>query len=274
MNQITLKTPSFEFAGIWPLVTATVEGVSGNYLIDNGVPTLVLNSRYDHAQSMPAQAFSASGELQDIKTRLVSHFEFEDLRLGNQMALVMDLSHFEKETNTIIHGIIGASVLFSRDLLLNYSKKQVGALELDPPGLLESLARVLIGEYHTIPFQMANHLPVIPIRIGEKKLNMALYMGLAVNTINLAHKEYVQQSGLLSGAAPATIMGLSTVKNVTAYSMLSSVVGMGGDVPLGSMKFAFDDISMPGANIDGMLGYEFFAQRVSIARFNRRELVC
>jgi len=275
MQTLTIPTPTFEFAGKFPLVTAKIDGERKSFLLDNGVPTLVLNSIYDNGESTPAQVFTASGEQQNIQTKFITSFEWGDLRQENQLALIMDLSRYEKDANTTIHGIIGGAVLMNQDLLLNYPKKQAGLISLpdNPPHLMDTVAPGMIGEYKTIPFQMAHHLPIVPLKIGEKVLNMALYMGVCVNILNEAHREYIQQLGALTGETPAKLLGLTTEKQLTAYALPSAIVSPHENISMPFMKFAFDNIEIPGANIDGMLGYELFSKMATIIRFNGRELL-
>ena len=276
MTHIKLTTPSFEFAGSLPLVTAKVDGENKQFLLDNGIPSLVLNSKYDNSESTPLQAFSSSGEAQNIQSRFAAVFEWEDMQLENQLALMMDLSHYEKDANTTIHGIIGGSMLMTHDLLLDYRNKKVGLLNLpdNPPNLMETVAPSLIGKHYMIPLQMAHHLPVIPLKIGDKVLNMALNMGNRVNIISQAHRDYIQQLGVLHAEYPAKKLNLIKEEQVMAYSIESSIIGVSGDdIPLHSMKFAFDIIEIPGASVDGSLGYELFSGAAAIIRYNRRELL-
>jgi hypothetical protein len=243
--------------------------------VDNGVPAMVLNSKYDMGEGTPVQAFTPSGEMKDMQSRFVTAFEWEDLRLENQLALIMDLSHLERNANTAIHGIIGGSTIQSHELLLNYRARQIGLLSLpdNPPNLMEMIAPSLIGEHTVIPFQMAHHFPVIPLKIDGKILNMGLFMGVGVNILNHKHKANFDRQGLLTNETTETLLGLVTDKQVAAYTLGSAVAGLTGDIPLNGMRFAFDTLEAPGTAIDGMLGYEFFSRVTVIIRFNRRELL-
>jgi hypothetical protein len=276
MQQITLKTVvPLVLAGKLPLIAVNVDGESKQFLLDNGAPTMILNSKYNSGDGTPLQAFTSSGEPQNIQSKFISVFEWEDIRLENQLALVMDLSHFENDADTVVHGIIGSSVMMNYDLFLNYRNKQVGLLNLpdSPANLMDMIAPALIGKHQTIPLQIAHHFPLIKLKIGDKILTMALNMGSCVNTLSQVHLDYFKQQGVLLGETPAVIRGMATKKTVTAYPLQSAIIGTDEDIPIDGMLFAFDDVEIPGAAIDGMLGYELFFRADAIIRFNRRELL-
>jgi hypothetical protein len=276
MQQIMLKTITpLVLAGKLPLLNVKINGENKRFLFDNGVPALILNSKYDNGGGTPLQVFTASGEPQNINSTFVSVFEWEDIRLENQMALIMDLSHFEGDAGMEIHGIAGNSIMAGRDLLVHYSNKQIGLLDIpeNPPNLMDMLAPALLGKCQTVPFQMAHHFPLISLRIDKKPLTMAINMGACVNVLNTAHRDYFKQQGLLVNESPAVIRGLGTRKDASAYPLNSAVIGAEGEIPINNMMFAFDDIEMVGASIDGMLGYELFKRASAMIRFNRRELL-
>jgi len=193
MQQITLRviTPLVP-AGKLPLLTVKINSESKQFLFDNGAPTLVLNSKYDNGSGTSVQAFTSSGEPQNIQSTFISLFEWEDIRLENQMALIMDLSHFEIDAETEIHGIVGSLIMTNRDLLINYTNKQFGLLDIpeNPPDLINMLAPSLIGKCQTIPIQMVHHFPLIKLRMGEKILTMVINMGACVNILNTEHMDF------------------------------------------------------------------------------------
>ena len=276
MQQITLKTITpLVLAGKLPLLTVKINGESKQFLFDNGAPTLILNSKYGNGGGTPVQAFTASGEQQNIQSSFISMFEWEDIRLENQMALIMDLSHFESDAEMEIHGIFGNSIMPSRDLLINYHNKQIGLLDFpeNPSNLIDMIAPALIGKYITIPFQMTHHFPLVSLKMGKKFLSMAINMGACVNILNTSNIDYFQQQGSLINESSAIIRGMGTRKNVIAYPLRSAMLGADSEISIDDMLFAFDDIDIIGASVDGMLGYEMFMRISAIFRFNRRELM-
>ena len=276
MQQITLTgIAPLVLSGKLPLITAKINGESKQFLLDNGAPALVLNSKYDESEGTPVQAFTASGEPQNIKTAFIALFEWENIRLENQFALIMDLSHFEKDTGVPIHGIVGCSVMANYELLINYRDKKIGLLDLpeNPPDLIDLIAPALIGQPKTLPIQMAHHFPLVLMRIDGKTLNMAVNMGSCVNTISKVFFKDLQSLGLLINETPSVIRGMGTRKDVAAYLLKSSIVGISDEFVIDDMLFAFDDIEIPGAAVDGTIGYEFFMRVAAIIRFNRREIL-
>ncbi|MCL2501406.1 MAG: retropepsin-like domain-containing protein [Defluviitaleaceae bacterium] len=276
MQQIMLKgiTPLTLKAKL-PLVTVTINGESKQFLLDNGAPALVLNSRYDNGGGTPLQAFTSAGEPQNIQSTFIALFEWEGIRLENELALIMDLSHYEEDTDTPIHGIMGYSAMMDRELLINYRDKKIGLLDIpeNPPNLIEMIAPALIGKPRIFPIQMAHHFPLIPIRIGEHTLNMAINMGSCVNIIKKDYLEDFRLHGLLKDETPSVIRGLGTKKEAGAYPMKASLIGTAEEMYIDDMLFAFDDLEIPGMAVDGTLGYEFFKRAAVIIRFNRREML-
>lgn len=275
MQQIILNgIVPLVLTGKLPMVSVKINGEEKQFLLDNGVPTLVLNSRYENNSGgdTPVKAFSSSGEALNVKSTFVAVFECLDIRLENQLALVMDLSHFEKENDVPVHGIVGYSVMMNHELLINYRDNRLGLFLLpeDPPNLIELIAPSFIGGFHVLPIQMAHHFPLVSMKIGGKTVNMAVNMGSCVNILKKGYMKDFEPLGLLQNETPSIIRGLGTIKETPAYRIKSSLVGVPEEM---DMLFAFDDLDIPGAAVDGTLGYEFFKRVPAIIRFNRREML-
>jgi len=136
------------------LVEATMNNQQGNYIIDTGAPTLVINQQPTHSttQGRGISQGLTTAEMQ-VKT-----FEWSGIHKENVFAFQVDISHLEAISGETIAGIIGYDILKEVELLVDYSTKSV---QLSAVRTKEKYQKKPIA---VIPFVMQGHLPVIKVK--------------------------------------------------------------------------------------------------------------
>jgi hypothetical protein len=247
----------FELIENIPVFNVTVNGESKRFILDSGSPHMVLNGKYEDGGGMAA-----------MEAKPISSFEWGWLRLTKQLAMVSELSHLEQRLNTTIHGLIGCAQFVNYDLLLDYRERHVVLIDSygETPGCM--------GNAKAIPFTMSNHIPVIPVKIGNTVFSLGLDTGASQNAIGKEHKRYLEEMGLLSDITQDDVVRFNTenTEQGACFCSIKDVV-IGNSFSIDGMRFAFHDLRIPGFRADGILGYELFSRQKTLIRFMKRELI-
>ena len=146
------------------LVEATMNNQLGNYIIDTGAPTLIVNGQPTQSTTQ-GRGISQGLVTSEMK---VQAFEWSGIEKENLFAFQVDISHLEAVSGEAIAGIIGYDILKEVELLVDYSTQSI---QLSSANGNKGYQQKPIA---TIPFVMQGHLPVIKVKIGNKKLRLAL----------------------------------------------------------------------------------------------------
>jgi hypothetical protein len=256
------------------VVEAEVAGVKGNFLLDSGAPTLILNrSHYDRTglETRPLDhptPKGAGGEMTRVEAATGLTISWRDIRMDNQRGLVADLGHLEKNLGVSVTGLIGQSVLEPFEVRFDYEKSTVTLTRLDASGNPVVADR---GDppSHTLAFELADHVPVLPVKIGDRILQLGLDSGAAGAMIfnrsrdALEGRYIVVDRNELKGADRNVQMG--EVVEIESMKL--------GGIDYGRMQFRFNDIAGHEPPFDGLLGYEFLASRPTAINYRKRQLL-
>lgn len=118
----------FELAERLIVVEAEIEGVRGNFLVDSGSPTFVLNAGRlaqlrDLAKPLNQSIHGANGAVQNVMQVDASGFIWKDIELASINAIFYDLSHLERNVGVEVLGIIGVEFLQRFTLVFDYDGK-------------------------------------------------------------------------------------------------------------------------------------------------------
>lgn len=233
------------------LVDAYVNQTKGKYIIDTGAPTLVLNQQPSDIPTV------GRGISQELKTNhiTVDQFNWSNIQKTAVAAFQVDISHLEANSDTPIAGIIGYDILREIELSVNYQTKTV---RINP---LKDTAKNPSKAVAIIPFKMQGHLPVIKVKVGNKKLRLALDTGSESNILDSRFLEKIN-TAQLGNVRQGELQGVDQqIKEVNIASIQETAIQ---DINLSNMDYLFTDLSHlkseSGLYIDGLLGYPFFKQ--------------
>ena len=227
-------------------------GQKGNYIIDTGAPTLVINEIPINNNSNNGRGISRGLETDEI---VVQEFVWSGIQKKDLEAFKVDISHLEAVSGKSIAGIIGYEILKEVELLVDYQTQtvQLKPLTGDVINPRQPIA--------VIPFTMQAHLPVIKVKIGKKKLRLALD---TASESNILDKKVFSKldNRLIKHPQVGEIQGVDQqIKKVQVATIVQTKVK---DLPFEDMSYLFTDLSHLKANsglyIDGLLGYPFFKQ--------------
>lgn len=245
--------------------TAHLDGKAGNYILDTGAPTLLLNAR-DQAVATSAYGIAAGGTVA-LADYPVESFKMAGRDLGKQWALAMDLRPMESRTGKTIDGYVGYDLLRSGELRINYEAESF---------YLRKSTRKPRHEGklpdHVFRFSFHDHLPVITLKVNGKKLRFAIDTGAGVNLLD----EKVAHTSRLAaqGNDRINIQGLDGGEAIYDVVQLHLPAGLpDSDEAIRCVAMALDHLQSPGQPLlSGILGSSFLSSYTVGIDYRRRKL--
>ena len=273
----TATTVPFTLAENLIIVSAQVNGVFGNYLVDTGAQTMVLNrARFapgdiDTVTMNHAPPSGVGGAMQDVEGAVDLQLTWGAIRIGDLRGLATDLTHLEESIGVSLTGIIGFNVLERFQIHFDYAAGELTLYSLDDDN--RPLEQNGLGEPAQITqFEMVFHIPVFPVQIAGFELRMGLDSGAAGAMLferwqaTLAGQyEFIERTELRGGDRNVQMGDVVRIDNMRLQ-----------DIDYADMTFRFNDIAAHSGQtlpMDGLLGYEFLKTRPTAINFRRRELM-
>ncbi|MFK7936929.1 MAG: aspartyl protease family protein [Saprospiraceae bacterium] len=248
-----IKTVPFAIIEGMILVEANMNQQNGNYIIDTGAPTLIINEKPTANGLRAGRGISESLVTAEVT---IKDFNWSGIHKTNISAYKVDISHLEKVSGKAIEGIIGYDILKEVELLVDY---QNHTLQLIP---IQTIKKESHQPLAIIPFTMQAHLPVIKVNIGKKKLRLALDTASERNILDVKILKKLADN-CISNKQVGEIQGVDQqIKKVQVASIQQTTIE---DLAFDNMSYLFTDLSHLKSEsdiyIDGLLGYPFFKQR-------------
>jgi len=276
INSNTTRIP-FKLIDHLIVVEAELYDKKGNFIIDTGSETLILNKNYfPNLYQHQKKKNETSGILSVIDApfeKNLKEFGLQDLTLFDTKSDVVDLSHIEKSKKMHLLGIIGYNVLKEYEVFIDFYLNQITLSKIDASGnklddkvYLEKIA-------DSLDFKLKNHTVIINATINKQNVKFGIDSGAEFNQINKNINKKVLKSFIpkrrlhLFGAGDKKIEVLAgklyrvklseTIYLGPMYTVLTN---------LSNMNEAF------GTNLDGILGYEFFKQKRTIINYQKEKI--
>ena len=276
LNENITRIP-FEVIDQLIVVKAELLNKEGNFIIDTGSESLILNERH-FSNSYPifesnTKKSGIHSEIGFSKNKILENFKLQNFKLDKLNADVIDLSHIEKTKKMNLLGIIGYQIFKDFEIFIDLHLNQITFSKLDIEGNLLSDKVYAEKISDSIEFTLQKHTIVVNTMIGEETFKFALDTAAEFNQINknsnhrvLKHF-YPNQTLNLSGAS-------GSKKEVLAGNLYR--VRLSNSIFFGPMKTVVADLNNLkeafGTKIDGVLGFEFFKQKRTIINYKKQKL--
>lgn len=254
------------------LLEAEIDSIRGNFILDTGAPGLVLNRTYFREYINEEYAFNGGGITGGAST--TGSAEIEGLMLhGISYSLlhadVIPLGHLESSRKVKILGLLGTGVFDGKEVVIDDQQEVLHIFSLNLRG--QRLANIdTIPTWkatETQPMTQISGIFMVQGRIGGQKLRFCLDTG-AENTVLHTHLpgntlEQVVITGQkklrgTGGQSADVLEGRLNELQIGARHLKQTPVIVANLAEMGERY---------GLRIDGMLGYPFFAGRVTGINF-------
>ncbi len=276
INENTTRIP-FKTIDQLIVVEAELLNKKGNFIIDTGSEALILNSKHFNTSYRYLRKTNVrvgvNRDISDAKEKILDAFKLHGITLDKLNADVIDLSHFEKIKHMNLLGIIGYSILKDFEIFIDMHLNQITLSKLDKHG--ERLTKKVYAERikDSVDFKLKNHTIVLETYVDKHKVKFGLDTGAEFNQINknlnpkILKYFYPDKRLKLSGASGKKIEVLAgklyrvRLKDSIYFGPMRTVL-----TNLRKMNEAF------GTKLDGVMGFEFFAQKRPIINYKKRKL--
>ncbi|WP_222611375.1 pepsin/retropepsin-like aspartic protease family protein [Winogradskyella echinorum] len=276
INAFTTRIP---FKVIDQLIVVEVEILDkqGNFIIDTGSETLILNS----AHFKPTRKYKQEGrnksgvhkDIENVKEKYLDLLSIKDINLKKINADVIDLSHIEKIKKIKVLGIIGYSILKDFEVFIDMHLNQITLTKIDKNG--DRLSDKVYAEtmHDSINFTLKKHTIILDASIDNHKVKFGLDTGAEYNQLN---KNI--DSEILDYFYPNKKLKLTDASGTTMQVMAGKLfkVKLNDSIYFGPMKTVLTNLRKMNiafsTNLDGILGFEFFAQQRTIINYKKQKL--
>ncbi|MGB3076414.1 MAG: aspartyl protease family protein [Chitinophagales bacterium] len=259
------------------LVEATVDSVTGNFIVDTGAPYLVLNKTYFRKGKSKdgASAGGVTGGMNTAVTKtVINRLTIQELYYKSLQADMVSLGHIEDSKGVKILGLLGASLFSDLEMEIDVSRNVLYLYKLNKSGdrIATTGTTTSVQQRLQIPFVIENNIIFINTSIGGNKLRYCLDTGAEINVLgNEAPKKVLQHFKLSS-------------RNSLTGTSNQRVEVFGGELDeltIGDHAFLNTQTILTGlaglqmvynTNIDGILGYNFLAEGRVIINFRKKQL--
>lgn len=277
VNEYTIRIP-FKLVDHLIVIEAEISNKKGNFIIDTGSETLILNKVhfpefYEHQRKQS----NASGVLQSVESsyeKYIKEFALEHFKIYNKVSDVIDLSHIEHAKKIQLLGVIGYNILKDYEIFIDLYLNQITLSKVDAFGEKWDKNVYLEKIIDSLDFKLKNHTIVINGTVNDQNITFGLDTAAEFNQINKSiNKKVLQQFKpikrlLLSGAA--------SDKKIEVLAGKLYRVKLSETVYFGPMYTVITNLNKMneafGTDLDGILGYAFFEQKRTIINYQKKKL--
>ncbi len=268
----------FTRAGNLILIQATVDTLSGNFILDTGAPGLILNLTYfrnlQASGRIDPEAAGITGTVEGASPAMVKKLSIGAFNYTSVHADRVGLGHIENSKGVKVLGLLGSGLFRRFEMEIDYANEVIH---------LNRAAGNRVGQYQSVFAEKETLLATVPVRIYEGKIlaqvqigkrtkNFILDTGAETNILDsrlsndiMASVEMTRKISLIGSGAKKTEAWYGVLKDASI-----------GKVPLGSMEVLVTSLARMseayGRNIDGMLGFAFFSKQKVGINFINNEL--
>lgn len=240
-------TISFDLEANLIVLTATVDGQEGAFILDTGAPALMLNSTHFEGRESNLEAAGLHAAIK-IQEKQVRSFQWNCLSKHHFNAVVLNLSHLEERIKKPLLGLIGYDVLKEWHVLFDYTQQEIGLYKGNTPDLYDQQKPLA-----SVPFQMVAHLVLLELTMDEQPYQLIIDSASGSNLLN----SDIQSPSLLPIEQP--ILLRSADQNERIYQQAIAQQTSIATTNFFNQPFIQADLTKVVQESDGLLGFPFLS---------------
>lgn len=259
------------------LVEATVDSVTGNFILDTGAPYLVLNKTYFRKGKSKdgVNAGSVTGGFATRVTQtMVDRLAIQELFFKSMQADMVSLGHIEDSKGVKILGLLGTSLFSDLEIEIDVNKNVLYLYRLNKAGerIHQSNPSTATKFDLQVPIEVENNVIFVAAKVGDSKLRYCLDTGAEINVLgNDVPKKVLQHFQLgsrnsLTGTSNQRVEvfgGELDALTIGSHTFINSQTILAG---LAGLQEVYN------THIDGILGFNFLAEGRVIINFRKKQL--
>ncbi|APY12566.1 hypothetical protein BWZ22_15660 [Seonamhaeicola sp. S2-3] len=276
INKHTTRIP-FKLVDHLIVVEAKLLNQKGNFIIDTGSESMILNKvHFSDLYENQRKRQTATGVLNSVEDRYekqIKEFILHNFKLENKTSDVINLAHIEKTKKIKILGIIGYNILKDYEVFIDMYLNQITLTKVDDIGNKLNKNVYLEKIVDSLDFNLKNHTIVVNGSVNNQTLRFGIDTAAEFNQINKSVNKKV-----LKYFIPKKRLTLTGASNRRIEVLAGKLhrVKLSKSIYFGPMLTVLTNLSKMneafGTHLDGILGYEFFAQKRVIINYKKETL--
>lgn len=276
LNEYATRIP-FKLIDNLIIIEAELLDQRGNFIIDTGSETLILNkSHFKTRASKHQESRITSGVIDIIDNpfeKRLKDFIIKDLRVQDKTSDVIDLSHIESSKRIHLLGIIGYNILKDYEVFIDMYLNQITLTKVDKNGNRLDQRPFLETIIDTVNFKLKRHTIVLETYVDKHKLKFGLDTGAEYNQLNKRTSKKILK--FFRPSERLMLVGASGKKIEVMAGKLYRVK-LTDNIYFAPMETLLTNLNQMneafGTALDGVLGYEFFRQQRTIINYKKEKL--
>ena len=255
----------FSRAGNLILLKAVIDGVEGNFVLDSGCPSLVLNITYfrDYPRTLDGDddTKGITGSVTYVEHTSIKDFKFGKKEEFNVLADLVNLGHIENAKGVKILGLIGMHFIEDCEMIIDYEKSLIyfHIIHKKESSTYKSKLLEDTSRYNTIPFEVTDNRIIVKTQLGEKKLKLIIDCAAETNVLDSRLPNSVFDKLSITGRVLLTGVGNKKIEALKGDLRDFKI----GNKNIISLPFIVTNLektcfSYTGC-VDGILGFDFLA---------------
>lgn len=265
----------FKSLGGLIILTATVDGVEGNFILDTGANGLVLNNQYFEADRLLAdrKGIGLAGAAEDLGEVHLDSIQIDAIHFDGVIAQTIDLRKLENRKKTRILGLIGYRLLKDFEIMLDYRRDIITFSSVDNRGNILTVLPHTQHKVDTISFAMGNHIPIIEVQINGRTKRMGVDTGAEYNLYNIQRSKPIMKNFKILKTIEIANAGEQTIQALAGKLFRVVLLDRYRCAGMSTVLINFRHLNaIYGTSLDGILGYEFLAPWLFSINYQKREI--
>ncbi len=264
-------TISFQLVDKLIVIQARVDGRVGNFILDTGVPYLMLNAKYFKGKPVDKNFYGLNGQTGKVAIRQVG-VEIEANSWKSVYAEIISMDLLERSKNLAIHGLLGMNLFRNYELSIDVQNQEITLRPLSGKSIDQALSPDLLSTA-SFSFKCKGRSPIIKAQVGQIDMKFMIDTGAEINILHEKYEEKLQD--YINGSEDVRLKGLGKKIKTGVAGKLSQIKIGGYDCqPMKALFISMNHLNqnVSGPLIDGILGYEFLKQFLVTINFKKRKL--
>ncbi|MBN1200163.1 MAG: aspartyl protease family protein [Bacteroidales bacterium] len=256
------------------LLEAIIDGKIGNFILDTGSTSLVLNETYfrDYVPINDVEGGGITGSTGSAYRVRIKNLKLSDLNYDNLFAEVTNLGHIENRRGVQLFGLFGMNLIKNMEIMIDSRNSELQLHKLDKAGnrLKPPTSKII----YDITGRVDEHgnMISVAVEVGEKNLDFCLDTGAESNVLDISSPQKVLSTVTI--LRRSSLQGSGSGSNEVLLGEISDIRIQGKNI--GKMNVILTNLSglsqKYGYPINGMLGYDFFEKGKIFINLTKHEL--
>lgn len=257
-------------------VQAELDSLHGWFIFDTGAPRTMVNRKYFHAVTRRdgySRITDVSGVPRMERGTYPAHvLHFEGITEEGKEYLSIDMTQMAREDGLETLGMIGAETLQGYDVLYDYADSTLTFIRTaDTDAYLAAHYRP--EQLHQVPTTMVEHVPCVPVQIGDDVYQLGIDCGAGGNVLSQTYRRQ-----LANHSRPVGVMELTGISRIPVRVTQIEVHRMEiGTQVFTSIDFLLHNLRQMGIEaddgIDGLVGYDVLSRQPTLISTEKQRLI-